>query len=261
MAAVFWIDNRDVANLGLRVARWNGFLTGGRGEWTVVGVPGGAGQLVGTRQAASPRLAALVCYMPLTAVTDHLTAPAAVEAAVSGGIRTLRAMNRPTLRFQAVLQSLTWSEVAGAPGLTVPSVLVEMQWLLYEGGGSQWPAPGPVLLGTSATAITLGTLPMAGWLLVWGSSSPLTITYTPANGVGATTCVITGTLAAGGHWACELATGDVWQVAADGSRARATSVVGSLPALDPAHVRGTRGPSVTLSSGTGILLPDTRYRA
>lgn len=258
---MIWIDNRPVTALGLRPSRWSGWLTGARGAHRVTGVPGAAGQLVGAQQAADPRLATLTCYAPLAAVTDQPALIAAVEAAFTGGIRTLRSLNRAGLATRALLQgAVQWDEVAGAPGMTVPSLLCTTQWLAVDGGSFAYPAPGPVLLSTARTALALGSMRSGGWLLVWGSSSPLTITYTPANGVGATTCVITGALATDGHWACELDTGDVWQVAADGTRTRAASVVGALPACDPAHSVGSTGPGITLSSGTGLLLAEPRYR-
>ena len=259
---MIWIDNRPVTALGLRPSRWAGWLSAPRGEYVTRGVPGAAGQVLGEVQAAEARLATLTCYAPLSLITDQPALQALVEGAFMGGIRTLRSSNRPAVQTRAVLQGpIVWDEVGGAPGGAVSSLLCTTRWLAIDGGSYAWPAPGPVLLGTTRTVLAVGSMRSGGWLLVWGSSSPLTITYTPANGLGATTCVITGTLAAGGHWACDVATGDVWQVAADGSRTRAASVVGALPACDPAHALGSTGPSITLSSGTGLFLPETRYRA
>ena len=81
----------------------------------------------------------------------------------------------------------------------------------------------------------------------------------PANGTGATTCVITQTLATGEHLAGDLDTGDIWLVTAS-ARTRVSTVVGELPVLDPADALGTVLPSLQLSTGTGLLVPSTRYR-
>lgn len=255
-----WIDNRPVTSIaGARPVRLSGFLTGPRGQRTVTGVPGRLAPVVGSRQAPEPRRGGMTLRVPLATLTDRPAAIATVEAAIADAIRSIRTADRPGVHTRCVAESITWSEIPNAPGLTIPTLLCDIEWLAIDGGTEDWPADPPILLGTGRTPIPLGSLPSGGWLFAWGGSSPLTITYTPANGAGATTCVITQTLATGEHLAGDLDTGDLWFVTAS-TRTRVSSVVGELPVLDPADALGTVNPTIQLSSGTGLLLPSTRFR-
>jgi hypothetical protein len=74
-----------------------------------------------------------------------------------------------------------------------------------------------------------------------------------------TTCTITQALATGEHLAGDLDTGDVWYVTAS-TRTRVSAVAGELPTLDPADALGSVTPTLSLSSGSGLLLPSTRFR-
>jgi hypothetical protein len=255
-----WIDEQAVSSIaGAKAVRLSGFLTAPRGVRSVVTVPGRLSPLLGERGAPEPRRGLLTLRVPCPTIADRPTAMATVEAAIADGIRSVRTADRPGVVTRCVAESITWSEVSGAAGMTIPSLLCDIVFVAYDGGSLAWPAPGPVLLGTSSVAIPVGSLPTGGWLFAWGGSSPLTITYTPANGTGATTAVITQTVATGEHLTCDLDTGDVWLVTAV-ARTRVANVSGELPALDPADALGAVMPTVQLSSGTGLLVPSTRYR-
>ncbi len=255
-----WIDNRHVTTIaGARPVRLSGFLTAPRGQRTVTGAPGRLAPVIGARQAPEPRRGGMTLRVPLTVLTDRPAAIAAVEAAVGDAVRSIRTADRPGVHTRCVAESLVWSEIPNAPGLTIPTLLCDIVWLAVDGGSEDWPADPPILLGTGRTPIPLGSLPSGGWLFAWGGTSPLTITYTPANGVGATTCVITQTLATGEHLAGDLDTGDVWHVTAS-TRTRVSSVVGELPVIDPADALGSVLSTLQLSSGTGLLVPSTRFR-
>lgn len=102
-------------------------------------------------------------------------------------------------------------------------------------------------------------MPSTGQLLAWGYTSPLVITYTPANGLGATTWTITQPVSTGEHIAADLETGDVYLQTAS-ARTKVTAVTGTRPALDNNHAVGSASAGLTLSSGTGLLLPQRRYR-
>jgi hypothetical protein len=255
-----WIDNRPVTSIaGARPVTLTGFLTANRAGRSVVSVPGRLAPLVGDQGAPDSRRGSMTLRIPCATLADRPAAIAAVEAALAGAVRTIRTTDRPGVHTRAVAESITWREVSGAPGMTIPSLLCDVVWLLVDGGSETWPAPGPMLLDTTRRRVSLGTLPSGGWLFAWGGSSPLTITYTPANGTGATTCVISQTVATGEHLAADLDTGDVWLVTAS-TRTRVTGVAGALPALDPAHALGAVMPTLQLSSGTGLLVPSTRFR-
>lgn len=254
-----WIDNRPLTALGLRPSKVTGWLSGARGERAVAGIPGSTAPIVGALQAAPARVATVTAYVPLTTLTDRAATIAAVEAALANGIRMIRTADRPGVQTRAILQSCTWSDVGGA-SMAIPSLLCEMTWLAIDGNSAAWPTPGPVLLGTTPTRLTLGTLPLGGWLLAWGFTSPLVLTYSNASGTTKTTLTITQTLATGGHVALELDTADVWNVAADLTRTRITTVTGTVPACDPVDAVGGLGPTLTLSTGTGLLLPALRFR-
>lgn len=255
-----WIDNRIVTNIaGARPARLSGFLTAPRGVRSVSGVPGRLAPVMGGLQAPEPRRGGLTLRIPLATLADRPAAIATVEAALAGAVRSIRTADRPGVHTRCIAESIVWSEIQGAPGLTIPTLLCDIVWLAVDGGSEDWPADPPILLGTTRTPIALGSLPSGGWLFVWGSTSPVTITYTPANGTGATTCVITQTLATGEHLAGDLDTGDVWYVTAT-TRTRVSTVVGELPVLNPADALGTVAPTLQLSTGSGLLVPSTRYR-
>jgi hypothetical protein len=255
-----WIDNRHVTSIaGARPVRLSGFLTAPRGQRSLSGVPGRLAPVVGGLQAPEPRRATLTLRIPLASIADRPAAIATVEAALAGAVRSIRTADRPGVHTRCLAESLTWSEIPGAAGLTIPTLVCDVVWLAVDGGSEDWPADPPILLGTGRTAIPLGSLPSGGWLFLWGGTSPLTITYTPANGANSTTCVITQALATGEHLAGDLDTGDVWLVTAL-ARTLVSTVVGELPVLDPADALGTVTPTLQLSTGTGLLVPSTRYR-
>jgi hypothetical protein len=255
-----WIDNRHVTNIaGARPVRLTGFLTAPRGQRTVSGVPGRLAPVLGSRQAPEPRRGGLTLRVPLVSLADRPSVIATVEAALADAIRSIRTADRPGVHTRCVAESIVWSEVQGAPNLTIPSILCDIVWLAIDGGSEDWPADPPILIGTGRTAIPLGSLPSGGWLFCWGGSSPLTLTYTPANGANVTTCTITQVLATGEHLAGDLDTGDVWYVTAS-SRTRVSAVAGELPTLDPADAIGSIFPTLSVSSGSGLLLPSTRFR-
>ena len=255
-----WIDNQPVTAIaGARPVRLSGFLTAPRGQRSVLGVPGRLAPVVGALQAPEARRGALTLRVPCATLADRPAAIATVEAAIGGAIRSIRTADRPGVHTRCLAESITWSEIPGAASLTIPTLLCDVVWLAVGGGSEDWPADPPVLLGTGRTPIGTGSLPSGGWLFAWGGTSPLTITYTPANGAGATTCVITQALATGEHLAGDLDTGNVWHVTAS-TRTRVSSVVGELPVIDPADALGSVAPSLQLSSGTGLIVPSTRYR-
>ncbi|MCO4101744.1 MAG: hypothetical protein HEQ38_20595 [Gemmatimonas sp.] len=255
-----WIDNRPVTSIaGARPVRLSGFLTAPRGQRSTSGVPGRLAPVVGGLQAPEPRRATLTLRIPLATIADRPAAMATVEAALAGAIRSIRTADRPGVHTRCIADAIVWSEQPNAPGMTIPSLLCDVVWLAIDGGTEDWPADPPVLLGTTRTPIPMGSIPSGGWLFIWGSTSPVTITYTPANGTGATTCVITQTVATGEHLAGDLDTGDIWLVTAS-ARTRVSTVGGELPVLDPADALGTVLPSLQLSTGTGLLVPSTRFR-
>lgn len=255
-----WIDNRLVTNIaGARPVRLSGFLTAPRGQRSVAGVPGRLAPVVGALQAPEPRRGGMTLRFPMASLADRPATIATAEAALAGAIRSIRTADRPGVHTKCFAESIEWSEIPQAPGLTIPTLLCDIVWLKVDGGSEDWPADPPILLGTTRTPIPLGSLPSGGWLFVWGSTSPVTITYAPANGTGVTTCVITQAIATGEHLAGDLDTGDIWYVTAT-TRTRVSSVVGELPILDPADALGTVSPTLQLSTGTGLLVPSTRYR-
>lgn len=254
-----WIDHRPVTRLGARPVRLGGFLTAPRGTRAVTGVPGRVAPVLGALQAPEPRRGTLTLRVPLTSLSDRPAAIAAIEAAVGGAVRTIRTADRPGVVTRCLAEAIQWSEIPGAAGLTIPTLLCEITWLAVDGGSETWPASGPVLLGTAPTPVPVGSLPTGGWIFAWGGTSPLTVTYTPANGHGATACTITQAIATGEHVAVDLDTDDVWHVTAS-TRTRVGTVTGPVPTLDPADALGTVLPTLRLSSGTGLLLPALRHR-
>jgi hypothetical protein len=259
---MLWIDHRPLTAIGLTPTALRGHLTAAGGTRARTGLAGRAGQVLGTRQAASEASIEVDATAKLTALPDRGAVLDAVELAYGGGVlRTLRTMDRPAVLTRVLLDGPpVITEVPGAPGLTIPRLTVTLRFLRVDGGSVGWPAPGPVLLGTTRTPIALGSLPSAGWILAWGTTSPLTITYTPASGVGATAWVITQAVATGEHLAADVETGDVWFVSTSGVRTRVSGVSGIRPALDPGDSLGSALPSLALSSGTGLYLPATRHR-
>lgn len=255
---MLWIGSTPLTSLGLRPNRLAGWLTGARAERTFVGVPGTVGQVAGERVAPKVRTAQIGATVPLTHLSEREAAIARVERALQG-LLPLRTIDRPTVQTWCECVDIAWGELPEARGLTVPLITCTMTFVAVDGGSEDVTPSAPIALGTSATAIPLGTLPSGGWLCAWGGSSPLTLTYTPANGVDATTLVITQTLGTGEHLACDLDRQDVWVVTAIG-RTRASSVTGTWPALDPAHQLGSAAPTLTLSSGSGLLLTRKRWR-
>lgn len=260
---MLWIDHRLMTSIGLTPMRLTGHLTAGGVTRARQPVPGRAGLLLGTRQGAEPAYIEIEAAAKLGAFTDRGALLGVIERAYGGGaIRTLRTMDRPDVLTRVVLDGPAQiREVAGAPGLTIPRLIVLLRFLRLDGGSLAWPAAGAILLGTTPTPIPLGSLPSGGTVLAWGGSSPLTITYTPATGIGATAWTITQALATGEHVAAEIDTGDVFHVAVSGTRTRVATVTGTAPALDPDDEAGTASPSLALSSGSGLLLPITRHRA
>jgi hypothetical protein len=253
-----WIDHRQVTSIAnARPVRLSGFLAGPQASRRLVGVPGRLAPLVGEPEAADARRATMTLRVPCATLADRPAALSTIKAALGGAIRLIRTADRPGLVTRCVAESITPSEQPGAPGLTIPAILIDIVWLAIDGGSLVWPAPGPILLGTTRATIPVGSLVSGGWLYAWGGSSPLTITTRSANGARTATCVITQTLATGEHLACDLDTGDVWYVTASGRSVLGT-VVGEVPTLDPADVLGAVGPSLQLSSGTGLLVPSTR---
>ena len=258
---MIWIDNRAMTTIGLRPSRLSGFLTGARAPRARSGLAGFAGQLLGATQAAPEAVAEMEAYAPLATLADRPALAATIEAAYGGGVvRTIRTLDRPNVITRALLVEATITELPQAPGLTLARVIVTLRWLRVDGGSPDWPTPGPILLGTTRTAVPLGSLPSAGALLLFGYTSPLVITYTPANGVGATAWTITQALTTGEHVAADLESGDVFLATAAGGRSRVSSVTGTAPAMDPTDALGTLAPMLSLSSGTGLYLAARRYR-
>lgn len=255
-----WIDNRPVTSIAsARAVRLGGFLTASRSQRSLQGVPGRLSVLVGGLEAPEVRRATLTLRVPLSLITDRAAAIATVEGALAGAIRSIRTADRPGVHTRCVAESIVWSEQPNAPGLTIPSLLCDIVWVAVDGGTEKLPGDPPVVFSTTAASVAMGSLPSGGWLFAWSTTSPLTITYTPANGINATTCVITQTVAAGEHLAGDLDTGDIWLVTAS-TRTRVSNVVGELPLLDPSDVVGAVLPTLQLSSGVGLIVPSTRSR-
>lgn len=254
---MIWIDDQEIRGLGIRPSRLSGFLGGARAERALVGLPGTTRQLVGGPQAPAVRVGVIAGRVPLSGFTDRPAAIAAIERACSGE-RWVRTMDRPGVRTRCRI-ALAWEEIPQARGLTIPTILVTLTCTMIDGGSESWPAPAPILLGTTAVAVTPGSMPSTGWLLAWGYTSPLVITYRTARGV-ATTSTITQALDTGEHVAIDLETLDVWRALAAGARERVPIVTGTLPVIDPADCVGSRSPTLALSSGTGLLLPIHHYR-
>lgn len=255
-----WIDNRPISSIAsAKAVRLAGFLNAPRALRSLSGIPGRLGPAVGSLLAPEPRRGVLSLRVPCATLADRPTVISTVESAIAGAIRSIRTADRPGVHTRCYAESIVWEELPNAPALTIPSLLCTITWLAVNGGTEKWPADGPILLSTSRTTIPLGSIPSGGWLFAWGGSSPLTITTTPANGTGATTCVITQAVGTGEHLAIDLDTADVWLVTAS-TRTRVSTVVGDVPVLDPADALGSAWPSLQLSSGSGLLVPSTRYR-
>jgi len=252
-----WIDERPVSALGARLARIEGFLGGPIISRQLTGVPGLTRPLIGGLRAPDPRTAVLELSVPLNALTDRPTAIRALELALTGE-RWVRTIDRPGLRTRCHV-TMAAREIPQARGLTIARVLVTLTCTALDGSSEHWPARSPVLLSTTPAAVPTGSLPTTGWLLAWGFSSPLTITYRTARG-DATTLTITQTLATGEHVAIDLLTADVWHVATTGVRTRVALVTGTMPACDGRHALGSLAPTLALSSGTGLLLPTLHDR-
>lgn len=255
------IDNRLMTAIGLTPARIAGHLTAPRAPRARVGQAGTAGQIIGARGAAPESYIEIDAWAKVGAFPDRAAVLDAVEQAYGGGaLRTIWTFDRPGVLTRVLLDDCQCTEIAAARGLTIPRFRVSLKFLRIDGGSVDWPAPGPVLLGTSRVAVPVGSLPSVGQLLAWGGSSPLLITYTPANGLAATVWTITQAVASDEHLAADLETGDVFLVATTGTRTRVSGVTGTIPALDNHHRLGSVGPGLTLSSGNGLLLPTRRYR-
>lgn len=258
---MLWIDNRLMSSIGLAPSRISGHLSAPGATRVREGVAGTAAPVIGARGAAPEGLIVIGAYAKPSAFTDRGPLVDTIEAAYGGGmIRQLRTVDRPGVTTPVLLDGpAVITEIPQAPGLTLPRFFVELKFLRVLGGSVAWPAAGPVLLGTSRVAIPGGSMPSTGQLLAWGYTSPLVITYTPANGLAATTWTITQAVASGEHIAADLETGDVYLQTAS-ARTKVTAVTGTRPALDTGHALGTLNPGLTLSSGTGLLLPQRRYR-
>lgn len=252
-----WFDEVPLTTRGVRPSRIEGFLSGPLLRRQLTGVPGLTRPLIGGLTPADPRVGIIEGHVPLNALTDRPAAIRALELALTGE-RWVRTIDRPGLRTRCHV-TLTPREIPQARGLTIARLLVTLTCTALDGSSEHWPARSPVLLGTTPAAVPTGSLPTTGWLLAWGFTSPLTITYRTARG-DATTLTITQTLATGEHVAIDLLTADVWHVATTGVRTRVALVTGTMPACDGRHALGPLAPTLALSSGTGLLLPTLHDR-
>jgi hypothetical protein len=155
---------------------------------------------------------------------------------------------------------VTYAPRDDAPQLVDALFECEITFVALYGGSEDYIPPPPLAITSTATPVSLGTLPSGGWLFAYGGTSPLTITYASANGSLTTTLVVTGTLATGEHFALDLDRQDVWKVTAAGVRTRFAAVSGTWPALDPIDAAGTAMPTLAVSSGTAILSTRRRWR-
>lgn len=254
---MIWIDEQEIRGLGIRPSRLVGFLSGARASRALLGVPGTTRQLVGGQQAVEPRMGVIAGRVPLSTLDQRPDTIARIER-LCAGERWVRTIDRPGVRTRCRI-AVSWEEIPQARGLTIPTILVTLTCSILDGSSETWPAPAPVLLGTTPVAVTPGSMPSTGWLLAWGYTSPLVITTRTARGV-ASTCTITQALESGEHMALDLETGDCWRALAAGGRERVTGLAGTIPIIDPADGVGVLQPTLTLSSGTGLLLPVHHHR-
>ena len=253
-----WIDERSLKDhLNVRPSRIEGFLSGPLLQRQLVGVPGTTRQLVGGQRAPDARVGTIEARVPLTALPDRPATLRTLELALTGE-RWLRTIDRPGVRTRCHV-TMAPREIPQARGLTIPTVLITLTCVALDGSSEHTPARSPVLCSTTPAAVPTGSLPTTGWLMAWGYTSPLTITYRTGRG-DATTLVITQALATGEHCALDLLTEDVWHVAASGTRAKVASVAGTFPACDPRDAVGSLAPTLALSSGSGLLLPTLHDR-
>lgn len=260
---MIWIDNRLPTSIGLRPSRISGHLTAAATTRARTGLAGSNAQLFGARQAADAAFIDVTAFAVPATLPDRAAVQAAVEQAYGGGVvRTLRTMDRPNLATRVLLDGAAEiTELPQAPSLTIPRLIVRLRFLRVDGGSSEWPCPGPILLGTSKTPIPVGSLPSAGQLYASGYTSPLVITYTPGNGLNATTWTVTQSVASDEHIAADLETSDVYFVASGGGRTRVSTIAGTAPAMDPLDAVGSSQPTLKLSSGIGLFIAAKRYRA
>lgn len=255
---MIWIDERSLKEqLNVRPSRIEGFLSGPLLQRQLVGVPGTTRQLVGGQRAPEARVGVIEANVPLAALTDRTETIRALELALTGE-RWIRTIDRPGVRTRCYV-TMAARELPQARGLTIPRIQVILTCVALDGSSEHTPARPPVLLSTTPAAVPTGSLPTTGWLMAWGGSSPLTITYRTGRGE-ATTLGITQALATGEHLAVDLLTEDVWHVAASGTRTKVASVAGTFPACDPRDAVGSLAPTLALSSGSGLLLPTLHDR-
>lgn len=252
-----WFDDVALTARGVRPSRIEGFLSGPLLRRQLTGVPGLTRPLIGGLSAPDPRVGIIEGHVPLSALTDRPAALRTLELALTGE-RWVRTIDRPGLRTRCHV-TMAPREIPQARGLTIPRLLITLTCTALDGSSEHTPAQAPVLLGTTPVAVPTGSLPTTGWLLAWGFTSPLTITYRTARGV-ATTLTITQALATGEHVAVDLLTADVWHVATTLVRTRVANVTGTLPPNDGRHAIGSLAPTIALSSGSGLLLPTLHDR-
>lgn len=255
-----YYNNRDLSTVGFFVESMTGWLTAPRVQLAMGSVTNRLGVVFGGPQQVAPRQIVLRGYLVPTVLSDRATALATLETFFAGrGV--FRTADRPLVQTPVkCIGVVPTDDTDLGPQMVDPMFRVEVSLVAIDGGSEDLVPPGPMAIGTTRTPVALGTLPSRGWLHVFGSTSPVTITYTSANGERASALVVTGTLATGESYALDLAREDVWKVAAAGTRTRVSTVSGVWPALDPSDALGTVMPTLAVSSGTGLLVARRRWR-
>jgi hypothetical protein len=255
-----YINNRDVASFGLYVETMSGWLTAPRVRPQFGTVSGRLGVVVGGSQLVEPRQIVIRGYVLPTLLTDRAAAMAALEVALAGRC-LFRTEDRPSVQTDVLCVSIQPADSTDlGPQLVNPIFKVEVTLVALDGGSEDTVQSGPLLLSATPTPVLLGTLPSRGWLSIYGSTSPVTVSYASANGTVATTLVITGALSSGESYALDLDREDVWKITAAGVRSRVSTVSGTWPALDPSDALGSVMPTLAVSSGTGVLISRRRWR-
>lgn len=271
------LKRQPLPALGLVPLDLNEWLTAARALRTTASVAGRLGVTVGSKQPAAPRRVTVGAAALLTSELDRLAAMARVERALLDQRIPLETADRPLVQTWVLVEAIDWKQVhPQAPKIAVPSIACQITLLALDGGSEDaepWP---PVLLSTTPAAMPVGTLPSDGTLWLWGYTSPVVLTYTPANGENPITLTIAQAATTGDSVMLDLWTADAYfTLASSGARTKITnavvaSPVGQWPAIDNRDQRGYgmvdgtsafANPTLAVSSGSGLWIGRRRWRA
>lgn len=267
------LNRYPLSAFGLVPTDITSWLTASRADRTLVSVPGRVGSAVGPKLAAEPRFIEVGVLAYLSAYTDRDRIIARVESVLMDQRVAIETADRPNLQTWAVLQKVSWAEVPNAPKIAVPSMTGRLVFVSTDGGSEDVEPSTPVVLSTTPRAVPMGTLPTGGVVLLSGYTSPVTLTYRPANGRDVRSLTISQAVATGEHVCLNLDTQEAYfvPVPADFMNATRTKIntAGNWPILDPGHAAGlglldgtspVAYPTITISSGTGVWIGRRRWR-